>query len=115
MCREFVPLRPVADDHGAALPKSYEFRTFWFRGELVGAGRYWVSEDYELSSLGLEKIREIGREVAARLQVPFLVIDFAETRDGRWIVIECNDGQDSGYAGVNARAMWQEVIELLRL
>jgi hypothetical protein len=114
VCREFLPLRPVADDLGATIPKSYEFRTFWFHGELAGAGRYWVSEDYELSPRGLQKIREIGSEVAARLQVPFLVIDFAETRDGRWIVIECNDGQDSGYAGVNARAMWQKVISQLR-
>jgi len=114
VCREFVRLRPVAEDHGTTIPKSYEFRTFWFRGELVGVGRYWVAEKYDMYPRGLEQIREIGQVVAARLRVPFLVIDFAETCDGRWIVIECNDGQDSGYAGVNAREMWRKVIEGMR-
>jgi len=114
VCREFVRLRPVAKDCGMAIPKSYEFRTFWFRGELVGVGRYWVSENYTITQRGLEQISEIGRVVAARLRVPFLVIDFAETCDGTWLVIECNDGQDSGYAGVTAREMWTKVIEQLR-
>jgi len=113
VCREFLRLRPVAEDRGGTLPKTYEFRTFWFRGELVGVGRYWVSENYTLSQRGSEQIREIGQVVAARLQVPFLVIDFAETCEGDWVVIECNDGQDSGYAGVNAREMWMKVMQQL--
>jgi len=113
VCREYARLRPVAKDSGTTIPKTYEFRTFWFQGELVGLGRYWVSENYEISQRGLERIREIGHIVAARLRVPFLVIDFAETCDGTWLVIECNDGQDSGYVGVNAREMWRKVIQHL--
>lgn len=114
VCREFIRLRPVTEDRGDSIPKTYEFRTFWFRGELVGVGRYWVSENYEISQRGLGQIREIGQVVTARLQIPFLVIDFAETCDGTWLVIECNDGQDSGYAGVNAREMWRKVIGQLK-
>ena len=114
VCREYVRLRLVAEDSGTTIPKSNEFRTFWFHGELVGLGRYWVSEKYEISQRGLEQISEIGRVVVDRLRVPFLVIDFAETCDGNWLVIECNDGQDSGYAGVNARDMWRKVIQHLK-
>jgi hypothetical protein len=33
--------------------------------------------------------------------------------DKTWLVIECNDGQDSCYAGVNAWEMWRQVIQQL--
>lgn len=36
---------------------------------------------------------------AVAVNVRFLVVDLALTADACWIVIECNDGQDSGYAG----------------
>ena len=72
-----------------------------------------MAEKYEASEGDLATMRRIGGEVARRLRVPFLVIDFAETAEGEWVVIECNDGQDSGYAGVDARAMWRRVIGIL--
>ena len=31
-------------------------------------------------------------------------------KDGNWIVIELNDGQESGYAGVNKLQLWQKII-----
>jgi hypothetical protein len=34
------------------------------------------------------------------------------TADGNWIVIECNDGQESGYAGVLPLAMWAKMIAI---
>jgi len=41
-----------------------------------------------------------------------LVVDVAQSIDGRWIVIECNDGQESGYAGVSPIGLWQNIIAL---
>ncbi len=41
VCREFVPLRPVEDPAPDRIPSSFEFRTFWWRGKLVGFGPYW--------------------------------------------------------------------------
>jgi hypothetical protein len=32
--------------------------------------------------------------------------------DGDWIVIELNDGQESGYAGVNRLQLWQKIIDI---
>jgi hypothetical protein len=114
VCREFVPLAPVAPDTGLGLPMSYEFRSFWWRGKLAGIGRYWLAETYTIKKDELDRIREIGTIVSQRLAVPFLVIDFALSRTGHWLVIECNDGQDSGYAGVNPRHMWTNIIEMER-
>jgi len=44
--------------------------------------------------------------------VPFLVVDVAQTEAGRWVVIECNDGQESGYAGVSPFGLWQKIVDL---
>jgi len=113
VCREFIELEPVVKVlSGGELQKSYEFRTFWYRGRLVGCGKYWIAADYKVDDEGLTIISEIGEKVNHLLKVPFLVIDFAKTLQGKWIVIECNDGQDSGYAGVDTRLMWQKIVDI---
>lgn len=113
VCREFVPLRPVEDPNPDRIPSSFEYRTFWWRGELAGFGPYWWEG---LRYLANEGEREAGlsvaREAGSRLDVAFLVVDIAESLDGRWIVIECNDGQESGYAGVSPLWLWQEVLSI---
>jgi hypothetical protein len=48
----------------------------------------------------------------ATVAVPFLVVDIAQAADGRWLVIECNDGQESGYAACTPIALWQRVLDL---
>ena len=57
---------------------------------------------------------KVANEAASRLGVPFLVVDVAQTAEGQWIVIECNDGQESGYAGMSPMALWGKLIELER-
>lgn len=109
--REFVPLMPVAGSVPGKVPPSVEYRSFWWRGECVGWGPYWYQVDRyacgdEAAGLAL------ARQAAALVKVPFLVIDFAKAADGRWIVIECNDAQESGYVGVAALAMWRRVLQL---
>ena len=53
----------------------------------------------------------VGKEAARRVAVPFLVIDLAQMVDGRWIVIECTDAQESGYAGVSPIGLWQKIVD----
>ena len=111
VCREFVHLRPVEDTDPARIPASFEFRTFWWRGHLVGLGRYWWdSKPYSLTDQERSRVIEIAAEAANRVAVPFLVVDVAQTIDGRWLVIECNDGQESGYAGASPVGVWQNII-----
>jgi hypothetical protein len=115
VCRKFVPLRPLADAEVDAtkMPRRFEFRTFWWKGHLAGAGRYWwegIAYDWTVSerTAGLE----VAGEAARRVDVPFLVVDIAQTEAGHWIVIECNDGQESGFAGVSPFGLWQKIIDL---
>ncbi len=107
--REYVPLMPVAGHVPGKVPPSLEFRSFWWHGECVGWGRYW----YQVAPYECEDAESgiaIARQAATRLGVPFLVVDVAKTSDGRWIVIECNDAQESGYAGVLPQELWRQVL-----
>jgi len=112
VCREFVPLRPVPGGMEGRIPASFEFRTFWWRGELVGAGRYWYeASEYRWSEHEREAALAVARLAVAAVQCPFLVVDLAQTAAGRWIVIECNDGMESGYAGASPFALWQAITD----
>ena len=56
----------------------------------------------------------VAETAARRLAIPFVVVDIAQTIDGRWVVIECNDAQESGHAGVSPFALWQRVVEVAK-
>ncbi|WP_237078769.1 ATP-grasp domain-containing protein [Myxococcus xanthus] len=97
------------------IPSSFEFRTFWWNGELVGWGPYWwQGTPYTLTPEAQREALGLGREVARRQDVPFLVVDVAQEVSGRWIVIECNDGQESGYAGISPFALWRAILDVER-
>lgn len=112
VCREFLPLRLVGEQAPHAMPRAFEFRSFWWKGECVGIGPYWQDAPYEMSVREREAALALGADAARRIGVTFLVVDLAQTRDGRWVVIEINDGQDAGYAGVKPYFLWRRVIEL---
>ena len=113
VCRELVDLRPVSGGEEGKIPASYEFRTFWWRGELVGAGRYWhEADDYRWTDLERAEALAVAGRAAKALGCVFLVVDIAQTVEGRWIVIECNDGMESGYTGISPFSIWQRIIDL---
>lgn len=114
VCRQYMRLQQVVKDDGQSMPKAFEFRSFWWKETCVGLGPYWNSEDYTLTPGQRTDLLQIGQQVAAQMAVTFLVIDLALRENGEWIVIECNDGQDSGYAGVNRFLLWNNVIRLLK-
>lgn len=114
--RKYVPLRLVDDGLSHRIPSSFEFRTFWWKGALAGCGQYWwdgrrytMTEPESIAGIS------IAAEATKRLRVPFLVVDIAQTVEHEWIIIECNDGQESGYCGVAPIALWQRILDLERL
>ncbi len=112
VARQLVPLRAVVGTVGAKVRPSFEFRTFWLDGELVGAGRYWQGfADYDWTPAEQQAGLDVVGEAARRVTVPFLVVDLAQLVDGTWIVIECNDAQESGYLGVDPHKLWRKVAD----
>ena len=105
---------PVSGEVPGKINPSVEFRSFWWYGACVGWGRYW----YQVPAYDFTDAVEVGlsiaREAADRVNVPFLVVDFAMTRYGDWIVIECNDAQESGYAAIPPHALWRQVLDRIR-
>ncbi|MBS0196786.1 MAG: ATP-grasp domain-containing protein [Planctomycetes bacterium] len=114
--RSFVSLRRVRDSqHSEELPRCFEFRTIWLRGKMVGAGRYWLDAPaYHWTPEEQHAACSVAREAAGRLATPFLCIDVAQTSDRSWIVIEVNDAQRSGYAGVPRIELWRNILALFR-
>lgn len=107
--REFVPLVPVQGHVPGKIHPSLEFRSFWWYGTCVGWGNYW----YQVPSYEARDVEDglrVAEDAARRLRVPFVVIDFAKSADGRWIVIECNDAQESGYAAIPPQLLWRSVL-----
>jgi len=114
VCREFIALEKLDCQVAQNIvPVSFEFRTFWWQGQFVGAGAYWSHlTNYDWNSTQQKQALSLASKVVQQLKVPFLVIDLALTTQGEWIVIECNDGQESGYAGVNANSLWHTILAL---
>ena len=111
--REFMALRNLENTESDRIPSSFEFRTFWWNGQCVGTGRYWwEGRRYDWNTVERQEGISLAEKVARRVAVPFLVVDLAMTSDGGWIVIECNDGQESGYAGVTPLGLWTRIIEI---
>ena len=115
VCRELMSLRPIEGGIEGKVPASFEFRTFWWYGEFVGAGAYWFEADtYQWNETERAEALEVAHEAARQIRCPFVAIDVAQCQDGRWIVIECNDGQESGFAGASPAALWQNVLALCK-
>ena len=111
--REFVALAPVPGEVPGKIRPSMEFRTFWLRGTCVGHGPYW----YQVPTYRCDDLDQgiaLAADVARRIDAPFLVVDIAKTIDGHWIVIECNDAQESGHAGIPPQRLWRSVLDRIR-
>lgn len=82
----------------------------WTDGRAISRSKYAASYGCDDIEAGLETTQK----AAARLAVPFPVVDLVKTVDGRWIVIECNDAQESGYAAARPRELWTNLLDRMR-
>lgn len=119
--REFESFYTFPDIEGInGLPVTNEHRFFIYKGEIVGSGFYW-SEHFDVL-----KTQHPGRvlgsphawvkeNVCHRLsdRVPFVVADVAEHQDGRWRLVELNDGQMSGLSCVDAELLYGRLFEAI--
>jgi|CXWL01.1.fsa_nt_gi hypothetical protein len=98
--REHVPLR-VLEVGLNGLPFANEWRFFFWGRTNLAYGFYWTAteERAPITEDGIRLALQAADRIADHAQ--FFVVDVAETADGRWIVIEVNDGQMSGLSDVN--------------
>ncbi len=102
IAREYVPLETF-ELSVTGLPFTNEWRIFYYRGKQLAWGYYWgLIDDWAPVHAAQPDFLVTGLpfadEVAQRLvdKIPFVVIDIAKTADGRWMVVELNDGCQAG-------------------
>jgi len=111
--RKYVPLRTY--DIGInGLPITNEWRCFCYREKLLVYGYYWSNfpdkKPYdELPEEALDLLDKIMKIVSKKTN--FYVVDLAETEDGKWIMIELNDGQQSGLSEIDSGIFYKRLKE----
>jgi hypothetical protein len=96
------------------LPFTNEYRIFFLYDNIVAHGYYWsIAENtnHHLDNAGLEFAKQIGAII--RPHVNFFAIDIAKTVDGQWILIEINDGQQSGLSEINIDQFYKQLYSLV--
>ena len=114
--REYIPLQVIDEiSMPEMVPISHEFRFFYFRGKCMAYGPYWyMARPYGLSDDDLSRVLNLTDRAAEKLNVQFPAIDVAKTAAGEWIIIEVNDAQESGFAGVNPFTLWNNTITAMQ-
>lgn len=112
------------------LPITKEYRFFILDGEIVGAGFYWSEHFEELcdsrpASVLRPPIQWVKDHVCSRLKmgadsdgktqwkIRFAVVDVAQHVDGRWRIVEFNDGSMSGLSCVDAEQLYSNMWSML--
>lgn len=106
--REYVPLITYLNGlNGLRITK--EFRLWYIYQKFLVGSFYWQShlEDMndagiaipDISEVPVDLIKTIGQRVGNKNNL--FTADVAQTEDGRWILIELNEGQQSGLGTVD--------------
>lgn len=110
--REYVPLHNLTTGLNG-LPVSEEYRFFVLDGQVVASGFYWSShvDDLDRHYTSDTVPQEFVEKVIARVSkhVRFWVFDAARTAAGDWLVIELNDGQQSGLSEIDPREFYRNL------
>lgn len=116
--REYIPLkRHFTSLRG--LPISEEFRFFVACGRILSGGFYWSNFTEEFPKGRVPSPNDVPRtflqEVVERIdnRATFYALDVAKTEDGRWIVIELNDGQQSGLSDNDPMELYRNLREVI--
>ena len=94
--RKYVPLVALSESI-TGLPFTNEWRFFLYGETILCSGYYWSNADY-IPEFTPHEATTLVCKVAPLVSpnCPFYVVDVGEDVDGRWWVVELNDGQMSG-------------------
>ena len=96
--REYIPLHTYMYGIGG-IPITKEFRFFVANKQVITGAFYWGNYADEIEIPSIEEVpKEFLQEVISRIgdNCNFYAVDVAQTKEGNWIVVELNDGSQSG-------------------
>jgi len=94
--RRFLELKKLGIHPKSGMPLPIEFRTFFINQEPLVTSMYWNNDIPYPEGVELppqDWLVEIGKKMKAS----FVALDIAQDVDGKWWVIEVNDGGTAGY------------------
>ncbi len=94
--RDFIQLKKLGVHPKSGMPLPIEFRTFFLNQEPLVTSMYWDNDipyPEGIESPPQAWLEEIGK----KMKSPFVALDIAQAEDGKWWVIEVNDGGTAGY------------------
>jgi len=115
--RQYIPLKKLCDPVGDCPPISEEYRFFVLDGKVVGKGFYWATYeddiDQEVSPdfVPQDFLNTVINKIKPHIR--FFVVDVARTAEDTWIVVELNDGQQSGLSCVNPYDLYKNMRKVL--
>ncbi len=110
--RKYVPLKTFEVGLNN-LPFTNEWRFFYLLKQRLSYGYYWtIAEDAGKRSIPIEAIEfaDFIADIVSQY-VNFFVLDIAETEEGEWILIEINDGMQSGLSMNDPDVLYKKLQE----
>jgi hypothetical protein len=92
--RKFLNLKRTGIHPKSHMPLALEYRVFFLNQEPIFTTPYWTDGVY--ADTTEQPDAEFLREVGKKLCSPFVALDIAQDEDGKWWVIEVNDGGSAG-------------------
>lgn len=111
--RKYEPLIKLGDSvNGLAFTN--EWRFFFYKTDMLSHGFYWSESETigQIDQEGLLFAKSIAGIIAEKTN--FFALDIGQKVDGSWIVIECNDGQMSGFSMNNPDDVYLYLSRALR-
>jgi hypothetical protein len=111
--RKFVKFKKYFDDVVSSQPIIKEFRVFCYKTNILAKGFYWSNHLDQINEIPdpscipdsfLTKVMNILSE-----KITFYSIDVAETESGDWMVVEVNDGQQSGLSNCSSVDLYKNL------
>lgn len=96
------------------LPFTNEWRFFYYKNTLLSHGYYWSIAEKMLMSIS-DSGKQFAQKIAniASKYTTFFVLDVAETTEGKWILIEINDGSMSGLSENDPNILYSNLQKIL--
>lgn len=106
------------DEDLSGRPVTEEFRYFCLDGKILARGYYWSNFSDSLKDAGIypdfsEEADQLVLRALEKIKgkIRFVVIDVAKTVEGKWIVIELNDGCMSGTSDVPLTELYDNLYK----
>lgn len=115
--RKFIPMVSYGEGING-LPITKEFRIFICDNKVVSKGFYWSNHAEDITVPDVAEIpKDFIETIIERVGMAarFWVMDVGQLTDGRWMVVELNDGQMSGLSCIPPAVLYTNLAQILEV